>query len=478
VRLFRAALIVVLVGGLSFASWRLSNKALKKPPKSKPVPVATARRMDLDTALLVTGALEPAGLHPIVAVEGRGKIAHVVQDGSIVEAGDVIVQLDSREIEEHLNPIRDQMQQARQRLADSRTEAGRRLENAKSAVAMAEQKIALTKEQNAADLERAQAQLDQVAREREYADGQLAKTQRLFDQGLATSDQLDQQKKEQREQAFAAQKAATALANTRRQAEEKERSASVGLEKAQLDLTAAQIGSRRTVEAAQHALEGLQTQVEEGEREMRGCTLRTGVPGLVLLGTSWDEGGRHPLRVGDEVWTGMQVARVVDPNRVRVNCEIEEIDIRRIQPHQKVRLRVGTARGVAFPGTLESIDNIAIESPWWHGGNPGRRTFTALVAVEASDKRLKPGTTAWLEIVVENVKGKIAVPLQAVFHAGGETVVYRKVKAGFQRVPVTLGPRNDLYCAVMHGLRDGDRVAIVRPPTTTARAGSPKAGGT
>ena len=183
----------------------------------------------------------------------------------------------------------------------------------------------------------------------------------------------------------------------------------------------------------------------------------------MLLGKQWDESGQHPIREGDEIWQGMQVALVIDPAHVRVDCDIDEIDIRRIKSGQKVRLRVETAPEHSFPGKLESVDNIAVEAPYWHGGTPGKKTFSALVAVDASDKRLKPGITAWLEIVAQSVKGKIAVPVEAVFNRDGKTVVYRKKGGRFEEVEVTLGPRNDLYCAVLKGLSAGDRVARRRP---------------
>jgi len=470
--LLRSVFAIALLAIAGFAAWKWNQNTLKAPAKSKPAPVVTARPMDFESTLLVTGTLEPAGTFPIVSVEGRGTVEYVVPDGLSARAGDVIVKLDTRDAKERLNSLSDRVEDSKQKLEDARTGGERRLENGRSAVTMAQQKLDLVRAQNAANLERAQAEVEQTEKERDYAEALLGRTQRLFDQGLATRDQLDQEKKNERERVFAAEKAKRALAIAGREAAQQERTASMDLDKAKLDLTDAETGSRRSIEAAQHALQGLQTQVEDLQREIQGCTLRTGVAGLVLLESYWrDEGGPRPLHVGDQVWPGMILARVIDPRRVRVDCEIEQADVSRIRRRQKVRLRVGTAQGSHFPGSLESIDNIATEPPWWSSrGARGRRAFSALVAVDASDKRLRPGTTAWLELVIEKVKGKIGVPLQSLFQSGGKTVVYRKRGKRFEEVPVTLGPRSDLYCAVLSGLRPGDIIATARPRMGVAAA--------
>lgn len=469
-RLLRSAVVLAVLAGLGAGAWRWSREVRKPARQPERIPVAEAKATDFEVTLLVTGTLEPAGVHPVVALETGGKVSYAVRDGSRVKPGDVIVKLDTAEIQERLDSVLDRLKQAEERLDKARRDGEKSIENAKSAVATAQEKDALTRAQNAADLEKARAELDHARGEAEYAEGQFLKMQRLFEQGLATREQLDREEENVRKQRFAFEKAERDLAKVTREAAERERSARMDLEKARLDLADAEAGRERSVKAAENAVEGQRRELEEVRRRMEGTTLRTGVGGVVLLGEQWDENGPHPLREGDEVWQGMQVALVVDPAHVRVDCEIEEIDIRRIKAGQKVRLRAETAQGRVYMGKLESIDSIATELPWWRGGTPGKKTFSALVAVHAADGRLKPGITAWLEIVVASVKGKIAVPLEAVFYEGGKPVVYRKRAAGYEKVLVTLGPRNDLYCVVLRGLRPGDKVARRRPRLTMESA--------
>lgn len=474
-RVLRSIVTFGLLVAAGAGAWMWTQRPRRAAPRAAPVAVATARPMDFDTTLLVTGTLEPANIYPIVVTEipGQSSIIYAAPDGSRVKGGDVVIRLDTVEAEKRLNTLQDQMQQAKEKLNRAQVDGERQIENAKSSVAMAQERLRIAQAQNAADLERARAELDQAQREQEYADGLLAKKQRLFDQGLVTRQELDEESENARKQRFNREKSQRSLANTQREAAERERAAKEDLQKAELALTNAEIGKRRALQGAQNALNAIGRQVEEVRRQIQGATIRTGVPGVVLLSTTWrGPEGPRPLRVGDEAYQGRPMARVIDPQRVLVDCEIDETDINKIKAGQKVRLRVATAQEKSFSGAIKTIDSIASEPSWHshHGGSPGKRAFTATVDLEGGDLRLKPGMTAWLEIIVDSVRGKIAVPLAAVFRDHGKPVVYRKEGAGFEEVTATLGPRSDLYWAILSGLKSGDLVAVGRPAAASVNA--------
>jgi len=73
--------------------------------------------------------------------------------------------------------------------------------------------------------------------------------------------------------------------------------------------------------------------------------------------------------------------------------------------------------------------------------------------------------------VVETVPDATLAPIRAVFTESGKTYAYRAAGGQFERVPVTVGGRNDLVVELRSGLRPGDRVALVRPPVRAAEAG-------
>jgi len=495
-RALRGLLLVALVAALSLTGWRWARlheghnpfEALRARGRvgngsrqADLVPTCRVKPMDLEAILLATGSVEPANPHTLMApmADFEMRVEYAVPDGSLVKPGEVIIRVGIREAEDRLNTTRDSLQRAKESLEQAKTDGARRIENAKSATAMAQQKLDLTRAQNAADLERMQAELDQAKEELTYSEGQLAKMERLFEQGIATRDQRDQEKRTYDERDFAYQTAVRALANGRRDRAEKDRAAVRELAKSTLDLADAESGSRRSVESAEHNIENLLQQVTDQERQIRESTIRADAGGIVLLNVMGDETGQHPLRLGDRIWQGYPLGQIMDPEHLRVACQIDEVDARRVRSGQKVRLRVGTARDRVFPGRLESLNSIAVNPPWWRSSSPGRKSFAAMVEVKGGGKELLPGTTAWLEIVVGEAKGKLAVPHQAVFQSKRGTVVYRRRGERFEEVPVKLGLRNDLYWTVASGLRDGDEVCTEKPAarSETKKDGSEKASG-
>ncbi|HUT75931.1 MAG TPA: efflux RND transporter periplasmic adaptor subunit [Armatimonadota bacterium] len=467
-RAVRIIVVVALLGALGGGAWRWSQGSLRalgrRPPPEQPVPVTAARLMDFETVLLATGTMEPGVRRYLVAPRGGSmRVEQIVPDGSTVKAGEVVIKLSTRETEEQVAETQDQLLKAKEGMGQARDNGARQVEAAQSALTAARERLDLTRAQNAADLERAQAELDRAREEKEYAAEQLAKMQRLFDQGLATRNQFDQEATNANEQVFAHDKNERALATARREAEEKERAAVTDIGRAELGLADAEAGRLRATTAARNQIDSLQRRLSEQEMQQRDATVKADIDGLVLIGLTWDMSGRHTIRVGDQMWSGFPMGQVIDPRRLRVTCEIDEIDMKRIRSGQQVRLRVGTARGRVFKGRLESVSNIASAADLWRGGSPGRKSFSAWVAVAGADASLKPGTTAWLEVVTDKVKGKPAVPVEAVFRRDGQPVIYRKRAGRFEEVPVKLGPRDDLYWAVLSGLRPRDEIALVRP---------------
>ena len=72
------------------------------------------------------------------------------------------------------------------------------------------------------------------------------------------------------------------------------------------------------------------------------------------------------------------------------------------------------------------------------------------------------------------------IPLESLFHENDHPIAYLQVGAFFRRVPLVVGTRNKDKIVVSRGLRPGQRIALVPPPTALIlngahepRSGSP-----
>lgn len=79
------------------------------------------------------------------------------------------------------------------------------------------------------------------------------------------------------------------------------------------------------------------------------------------------------------------------------------------------------------------------------------------------DLLLRPGLLADVEIIVDEVKDAITVPMQAVFEKDGRPIVYVRTPAGFEPRVLTPARRTESTMVVAEGIEPGDVIALSDP---------------
>lgn len=91
--------------------------------------------------------------------------------------------------------------------------------------------------------------------------------------------------------------------------------------------------------------------------------------------------------------------------------------------------------------------------------------FTVTVELTNADEDVKPGMTAAVNIVVDEVKNAILIPNRAVRLVAGERVVYLLVDGQPVEVQGQLGSSSDTYSVLASGeVKEGDLI-ILNPPS-------------
>jgi len=160
---------------------------------------------------------------------------------------------------------------------------------------------------------------------------------------------------------------------------------------------------------------------------------------------------------GDQVSTGKVAFRVDDLSSLLVDVQVSEIDINSISVHQPVTLTFDAISGTTYHGEVTEVSQSGDVVS-------GSVNFTVTVKLTDADKQVKPGMTAAVNIIVNQVKGQLLVPNRAVRLVDGKRVVYILINGQPQQVVVTLGASSDSMSVVLDGnLREGDLV-ILNPP--------------
>ena len=128
-------------------------------------------------------------------------------------------------------------------------------------------------------------------------------------------------------------------------------------------------------------------------------------------------------------------------------------------------------RGKTFKGHVKKIATLA-HSEW---GRDHVKLFSTTIALEEEIPGMRPGMTADVEIFVSELEDVFHVPVQAIHTKRGEVFCYVAGSGGkHEKRPVTIGASNDSFVEIKSGLKEGEKVLIVKPEVEAGEATTKK----
>jgi HlyD family secretion protein len=172
------------------------------------------------------------------------------------------------------------------------------------------------------------------------------------------------------------------------------------------------------------------------------------------------------LMPGDLVSPGHPVIQVADFSRLFVEVEVSEVDVNKLQVGQPVELSFDAVLDRTYHGEITAIGLTgSLEQGVVH--------FPVTVEVLDADDKIRPGLTAAVNIIVDEVEDALLVPNRAVRVRDGQRVVYVLRPQGPIPLPIELGASSDLDSEVVGGdLQEGDLI-VLNPPSEFEGGGPP-----
>jgi multidrug efflux pump subunit AcrA (membrane-fusion protein) len=190
---------------------------------------------------------------------------------------------------------------------------------------------------------------------------------------------------------------------------------------------------------------------------LKRFTVKTPMAGLVTMSSTFRGGEMGQIQLGDQVASGQQIMKVVDPGTMQAEGSVSQSDSGQLRVGQKVRVGFDAFPDMKFPGKVYSIGALAV-SGWRQ--NDYIRTVPVRVAIEGVDPRLIPDLSAYCEIVLRTVPDQLQVPGGALSIEGDKTFVHLKKGEQFEKREVKIGERNNTNVAIVSGLSAGDIIRI------------------
>lgn len=412
-------------------------------------------------------------------------ILSLIENGSLVKEGDVLVELDSASISDmleseslELQSDRSVLLQAEARKKNQITQNETALEDSKLALKLAElnKEMYVDKESGAFKLS-----LNEIDRQIDEARNSILEAQAALKLQETERDGIEQLWKlgykgqsDLEQSQFAFMKSEAALAAAMNQLENfdasKEQLKTYTYEMEVLRLTGevdtairnlAQVKVTNASELAQvdaqlfEAKERVARQearIAQYERNLANCTIRAPHDGMVVY--SPDERGNASIGVGQEVRARQEILTLPDLSQMQVRIQIHEAVLEQVTPGLPVSIRVDAFPNTAYEGVVESVAVV----PSRRSGNV--KTYDCVVKIPTEVYKLKPGMTAVAEIHIERLANVLSVPVQAVMQRDGETWCYVDNGNGIEKRTVELGRNNDKFVQIIDGIEAGDRTVL------------------
>ena len=394
----------------------------------------TITRGDLQVTVTEKGTLESSNNVEVRSkVWGWKTVNWVIESGVEVEKGDLLVELDSSEMEKKVDDIKINYHNSR---ADMIT--------AESNVTVAEKSIdeyllgTFVEEQGSINQEIFDAEQAVTQAELSYNS-----SVRLAAKGLIKPLQLQGEKfkLDSAQQKLDLKK--TRLTSLEEFKKVKQQ------EKMESDLRAAEA----RLDAAKARVDLSETNVRQHDEQLSYHTIIAPQDGMVIHPKAAAHRDAPDVEEGANIHTNQVLLIMPDLTQMQVKLGIHESMIDRVNPGLVARVRVGD---LELAGEVSEVATVTKPATWYTGNVV---KFDTVVSLE-SQPGLKPGLSAEVEIVIVEHNDVLTVPVAAVVETGEQRHCWVKTGAGTVQRKLVLGDSNEQFIVVQSGLKEGDEVVL------------------
>ncbi len=411
------------------------------------------------------------------------EVRWLIEEGAVVEPGEVLVRLDTTQLDEE--KIEDE--QSLESAAASEFASKVSLENTISQSQSDVEKAALDYEfaqlalkkyiegEYPQELYQAQGKLKLSEEALDRAKDTMEGSKRLFDKGYITeveykadvakhdSAKLDVEVsrgalKVLQEFTFyeKKRKLESDVEQAKAKLERTKNKAEADVEKAKVDYKTAQSSHVRRQRRLQDTLD-----------DIAACTIKAPVAGRVVYapqdGHRWSQG--EPLDVGSRVGYGSELIHLPESGAMSVSIKIDEAQRDKVAVGMPVRITGPNLPDDGLNGKLVRIAEYLDPSGWW---NNYLKVYDATVDIDGDASALRTGMNCQTEIIVAVYRGVLTVPPQAVVKIGDQHVVYPPGEDA-EPIPVEIGLDNGKKVHIVKGLKEGQKITTVPPLDEAAR---------
>ena len=441
-----------------------------------------AKRGPLTISVLESGTIKPRERLIIKnEVEGRTSIIRLIPEGTHVQKGDLLVELDVSTLE------------------DTKIDQEIQVQNAEAAYINAKETLAVVENQAQSDIDIAILTLKFSEQDlQQYKEGQYPKDEKTArneitlreeeltraQETLTWSLKLFEEKYLSNTDLQADKLAVTRSSNNLELAKEELRlleeftrqrnidqfesdhhQSKMALERTQRKATADVVQAKADLKAKDLEYMRQQDKLAKLEDQLVKATVLSPADGIAIYATSARRGHSHdnrePLDEGVEVFERQELIYLPTATLAMAEVDIHEVSLEKVRLGLPAIVTVDALPGRTFFGSVENIAPLPDPQSMWM--NPDLKVYNSEIYLEGDTPDLRTGMSCKVEIIVKQYEDTVYIPVQAVIRIAGQPAVYVVNEGVIEEREIQIGFDNNRMVRIIDGIREGE-VVLLTPP--------------
>ena len=412
-------------------------------------------------------------------LESGATIIELVDEGTRVSDGDVLMQLNDEQIKESIRDSELEVSTGENYLKTSRSDLSIVEKKRDSELAVKQLAIDLAKlalqSWNEGEVVAKRLDLTLAVQTAEKNYQRLLKkydsSVELYEQKFLSKDELDQDEIAVLNADASLKKAklnVEVYENYTHQQEKEKKESDLQQAKDEHERAVARLSSeiesaKATINSRENQLSAYKEKLNKLRGQLKMCVVTAPASGMVVHATSVgrQREGSESLDVGQNLYRNQLVMTIPDTANMVAKVKVNEALSGLISKGQPAFVRCDALPDSTFEGEVLSVGVLAEGGGW---RDPNRRDYTVdIKLINTGGAPLKPSMRCSAGVYVESVEDVLFVPVHAIHRTGGVVWVWAQGDGGFVQQVVEMGRFSDTYAEILVGLEIED-VVLLRDP--------------
>ena len=413
-------------------------------------------------------------------VFGRKTILFLIDEGALVQKGDLLVELDSSGLVDELEQGSIQAEnseasyiQEREQLEITKNRTLSEIEKSKQHLKFAKMDLEnYLSGQYPQKLQEAKNNITLAAEELKRSEDKLEWSDKLGDEGFVTRSELEGDRLEvkRRKLNLEVVKSKLNLLEKFTYIRDKELlesdvyQAEQALIRTKKNANADMIRAEASLRAKESEFKRQSKKKDEIKDQIEKCKIVAPQDGMVIYATSVNKSrwnNKEPLQVGQEVRERQDLIYLPTNSGMKADIKIHETDLQVVKLGMPVQITVDALNGLKVAGRVVKIAPLPDQSSLWM--NPDLKVYETEIYLDDRIQGLRTGMNCRAEILIKHYDNIPYIPVQSVVKIDENPTVFIKNGSSVEQRVLECGYSNNRMLAVTSGLKEGDLIQL-NPP--------------